>query len=134
MGKFEPAVAHTFIGRILNALSGSKIEGIVPEILFDREYELEEFGIDGKLISTPGHSPSSISIVLNSGETLVGDIIRNAGTGEIRLGNYYSDLGRLIESLEQIANLNSRIIYLSHGTTIDNQELLSAIQSFQIIQ
>jgi glyoxylase-like metal-dependent hydrolase (beta-lactamase superfamily II) len=131
MGKFEPAVAHTFTGRILKALSGSKIESAVPNILFDLEYELEEFGVDGKLLSTPGHSPSSISIVLNSGETLVGDMIRNAGSGEIRLGNYYSDLGRLIESLEQIANLNSRIIYLSHGTAINNQELLSTIQKLK---
>jgi len=57
----------------------------------DDEFDLGEYGIAGKIIHTPGHSPSSVSIVLESGETLVGDMLRPQGTGGLGLGMFYSD-------------------------------------------
>lgn len=35
---------------------------------------LKELGIDGEILSTPGHSDDSISLVLDSGEIFVGDL------------------------------------------------------------
>ncbi|MCR5060701.1 MAG: MBL fold metallo-hydrolase [Saccharofermentans sp.] len=35
---------------------------------------LAELGIDGEIISTPGHSPDSVSVVLDNGVCLVGDM------------------------------------------------------------
>lgn len=35
---------------------------------------LKSIGIDGEILSTPGHSPDSVSLILDSGEAFVGDL------------------------------------------------------------
>lgn len=54
----------------------------VPPSEVDRELDdaplrLDAVGIPGVLVHTPGHSPGSVSIILDSGEALVGDLAMN---------------------------------------------------------
>jgi glyoxylase-like metal-dependent hydrolase (beta-lactamase superfamily II) len=129
-GEIEPAVPRTLKGRLLNfvtGLAGFKYEGVEPGLLMDEEFDLEAYGLPGRIIHTPGHSPSSVSILLENGEALVGDMVREEGAGEIGLGMFYEDQEMLLESLEKIAAYEPRIIYLSHGAQIDNPTLIRAI-------
>jgi len=131
-GEAESAVARNLLGHVLNfltGLQGSKYEGAKPDILMDDEFDLSEYGIAGKVIHTPGHSPSSVAIMLDNGEALVGDLVRDEGSGKIGLGMFYEDKKVLLESLEKVAAFESRIIYLSHGTHIDNRALRNFIES-----
>jgi glyoxylase-like metal-dependent hydrolase (beta-lactamase superfamily II) len=131
-GEIEPAVPRNLLGRILNlmtGLAGFKYEGIEPDILIENEFDLGPYGIPGKVIPTPGHSPSSISIILDNGEALIGDLVRDEGSGRIGLGMFYEDKTALLESLEKVAAFEPRIIYLSHGTTIDNKSLRATIEA-----
>jgi glyoxylase-like metal-dependent hydrolase (beta-lactamase superfamily II) len=125
-GKIEVAVPKNFLGRFFHFMTGflgSKIEGVIPDILLDDEFDLSEYGVSGKIIHTPGHSQSSISIVLDNGEALVGDLIREVKPGVVGLGMFYEDKKTALESLKKIAACDPRIIYLSHSDTIDNREL-----------
>jgi glyoxylase-like metal-dependent hydrolase (beta-lactamase superfamily II) len=131
-GVIETATPQNFTGRILNFFTGflgSHIDGMKADIVFDEEYGLSEFGIQGKVIHTPGHSTSSISIILDNGEALIGDLIRESKPGEVGFGMFYEDKTTILESLQRIAEFNPRIIYLSHSTTIDNQVLKKFIAS-----
>lgn len=133
-GEIEPAVPRNVLGRVLNlmtGLAGSKYEGIEPDISMDDEFDLTAYGIAGKIIHTPGHSASSISIILDNGEALVGDMVREEGSGEIGLGMFYEDKDTLVESLEKVAAYEPRIIYLSHGTQIGNRTLKDAIKAIK---
>lgn len=125
-GTIEAAIAQNFLGRALNlmtGLMGSRFEGTPADIVIDDEYDLNEHGIAGRIIHTPGHSPSSISIVLDNGEALVGDMVRDAGSGKIGLGMFYQDRSLLLESLEKVASFDPATIYMSHGTTTDSVTL-----------
>jgi len=131
-GEAESAVPQNFFGRLLNlltGLTGSKFEGTKPDILIEDEFDLNEYGISGKIIHTPGHSPSSVSIMLDNGEALIGDLVREEGSGKIGLGMFYEDKKVLLESLEKVAAFESRTIYLSHGTHIDNGTLRDVIEA-----
>lgn len=133
-GKFEPAIAQNFSGRILNFLSGllgSKIGRIKADIIVDEEFDINKFGLSGKVIHTPGHSASSLSILLDNGEALIGDLIREESPGEVGLGLFYEDKNTVLESLKKVAAYNPRIIYLSHGTSIDNRVLKDFIETHQ---
>jgi glyoxylase-like metal-dependent hydrolase (beta-lactamase superfamily II) len=131
-GSAEAAVAQNLLGRILNlftGLMGNKFEGTQPDIVIDDEYDLNEHGISGKIIHTPGHSRSSVSILLDNGEALVGDLVRDTGSGRIGLGMFCEDKRVALESVEKVAAFDPKRIYLSHGTYIDNSTLKDFVAS-----
>lgn len=138
-GEIEAPVAQNLSGRFINFMSGlqaltggADIEAVDADILVDDEaFDLSEFGIPGRVIHTPGHSQASISIVLDNGETLLGDMVRDEGDGEIGPGMFYEDREALIASLEEVAQFEPRTIYLSHGNAIDNTDLNAAIAAFK---
>jgi glyoxylase-like metal-dependent hydrolase (beta-lactamase superfamily II) len=37
--------------------------------------DMKAFGVDGKVVCTPGHTAGSISVVLSTGEAIVGDLL-----------------------------------------------------------
>jgi len=43
-----------------------KIQPCEADIVIEEDYSLKEFSINGKIVHTPGHSPGSISVVLDS--------------------------------------------------------------------
>ena len=137
-GEIEAAVAQNSFGHFLNFMTGllemtggADIEGVTPDILVEDSFDLSEYGLSGKIIHTPGHSQGSISIILDNGETLVGDMVREEGDGEIGLGMFYEDKETLIESLEAVALFEPSTVYLSHGDTIDNSGLNKAIAALK---
>ncbi|NLI76926.1 MAG: MBL fold metallo-hydrolase [Candidatus Riflebacteria bacterium] len=49
--------------------------GVEPDIVVDGEYDLRPFGLAGRIVPTPGHTPGGVSVLLDSGEAIVGDLI-----------------------------------------------------------
>jgi glyoxylase-like metal-dependent hydrolase (beta-lactamase superfamily II) len=128
----EAAIPQNLVGRLLNlltGLAGSRFEGTKPDILVDDELDLNEYGIAGRIIHTPGHSASSISILLDNGEALVGDMVREQGSGEIGLGMFYEDEQVLFRSLDKVMASEPRAIYLSHGECIDSGTLRDFVET-----
>jgi hydroxyacylglutathione hydrolase len=92
------------------------------DILVDDELKLNEFGVDGSLVHTPGHTPSSLTIVLPSSEIIVGDMlsgkkIKNGYKAYMPI--FATDIFELKESLKKITVFSPEKIYNSHGDIID---------------
>ena len=49
----------------------------VDVLLGDEGISLAEYGISGKIIHTPGHSPGSVSVLLDTGDAFVGCLAQN---------------------------------------------------------
>lgn len=83
----------------------------------DEPWSLHEFGIRAVVIPTPGHSPGSVSIVLESGEAFVGDLAMNRFP--LTLSPSLSILGDDVETLERswarVVGCGARTIYPAHG-------------------
>ena len=133
-GEVEPAVAQTPFGHFLNLMTGllemtggADIDGVAADIMVDERFDLGAYGVAGTVIHTPGHSQGSLSIILDNGETLIGDMVRDEGEGNIGPGMFYEDKETLIASLEIVAEFEPRTIYLSHSEHIDNATLNMAI-------
>lgn len=95
-----------------------KVDVVKPDILIEDALDLNEFGVKGKVISTPGHTEGSVSIFLDSGNCIVGDMI-GASSGEPTYGRFCMDLERLKESIIKLKNSNAKEVYLSHGGIIN---------------
>jgi glyoxylase-like metal-dependent hydrolase (beta-lactamase superfamily II) len=95
-GQVEPAVARNFLGQYLNLITPTDFDAVGADIAIVREFDLKPYGVRGRIIHTPGHSPGSLSIVLDNGELLIGDQVRDVGGGKIGLGMFHDNSDQLI--------------------------------------
>ena len=108
-----------------------KGQAVVPDLFINKELDLKPYGIKGKIISTPGHTPGSVSVILTGGEAVIGDLLMG---GFIRRRSpgyplFAHDLRRVERSLKLVMKLKPRIVYASHGgpfkPEVINKRLLS---------
>lgn len=101
--------------RILSPLG--RFDPIEPEIIIDGEFSLEEFGITGRIIPTPGHTAGSVSVILERGETFVGDLVVNAFPFAMGLGipAIAENVQDIYVSWQKLLSAGATTIYPSHG-------------------
>jgi hydroxyacylglutathione hydrolase len=106
-------------GRLARVVSSSSasIESLEPDIILDDETDLNEFGVNGKIIHTPGHTPGSVSVILDDRKAIIGDLVMGGfirrGTPNYPMFGY--DLNRIKESIHQVLAYQPEEIYTSHG-------------------
>jgi glyoxylase-like metal-dependent hydrolase (beta-lactamase superfamily II) len=112
------------------SLKKSKAEGVESDIIIEDEMNLEEFGIKGKVISTPGHTSGSISIILDSGEAIVSDLImgRFIIRGSPAYPFYASDISEIRKSIRKIIALGPNKVYASHGGPFYPEDILRSFR------
>lgn len=108
---------HTFNGLRLKFW----YESFEPDILLDEGDTLNEFGLNARVIHTPGHTLGSLSLALNDGVMLIGDAIIN----QIRVGMplYGEDIELAYDSLRKIHALRPRLLYSGHGAPFSGEDV-----------
>lgn len=97
------------------------IETFTPDVLLEDGQSLREFGMDARVIHTPGHTAGSISLAFDDGAIFVGDAILNLLRVSFPL--YWEDPASARESACKIRSLEPRIIYSGHGRAFDARAL-----------
>lgn len=118
-----PARGVTMWGKMLLACTGVSLRWMkvtptsVDVVLEDKKFSLEPWGIHGKVIPTPGHSPGSVSVILNTGEAFVGDLAMNGWPFRIGPGMPMTadDVGAVKRSWRIILDNGADHIYPAHG-------------------
>ncbi len=120
-GQNPPLHPTGVIGHLMKPLTGGDdAQPIEPDILLEGHEPLDRFGIHGRILPTPGHTPGSISLELESGDCLVGDLmarsIRKTTPG---LPPFADDVDEIRESVRQLLDRKPRRIYVGHGGPFD---------------
>ncbi|MEA3435975.1 MAG: MBL fold metallo-hydrolase, partial [Thermodesulfobacteriota bacterium] len=89
----------------------------VDIILRDEDFSLTGFGIPGKIIYTPGHSPGSVSVLLETGDAFVGDLAMNSFPLRLSPGLplFADDIQEVKDSLKLLLDKGATKIYPAHG-------------------
>lgn len=66
------------LGRIVRPFVDEPFEAFEPDIVFHAALDLAPHGAKARVLLTPGHTPGSVSLVLASGEALIGDVLRGS--------------------------------------------------------
>jgi glyoxylase-like metal-dependent hydrolase (beta-lactamase superfamily II) len=113
----------TWWGRVFRLLAGlmSALNRVPPTpvdiVVQDEGMSLEPYGVAGKILHTPGHSPGSLSVVLDTGEAFVGDLAMNGPP--LRIGPGYPAFAEnpdLVEpSWNRVVAAGGRTIFPAHG-------------------
>jgi glyoxylase-like metal-dependent hydrolase (beta-lactamase superfamily II) len=105
--------------------TGGKIDIVIK----DDGLSLEKYGIPGSVIHTPGHTPGSVSVLLETGDAFVGCMTHNAPPFRLNPGLpiFAEDLPGLKESWELLLDRGAKNIYPGHGDVFSADEILKAL-------
>ncbi len=96
------------------------------------EFDLRPFGLEAVALHTPGHTPGSMSVLLENRHAFVGDLVST--TGKPHSQRFFAtDWSQLFQSLQRIQQLEPAWIYPGHGSKpLDGssfQALVSKVES-----
>jgi glyoxylase-like metal-dependent hydrolase (beta-lactamase superfamily II) len=123
-------------GRMLSALLTATViprlkipPATVDVVVPDAGLPLEPYGIHGRILHTPGHTPGSISILLDSGDAFVGDLAMNRFPLRIGPGLpvFAEDMAQLKRSIAKLLAAGAKTIHPAHGKAFDAGVLRAAI-------
>jgi hydroxyacylglutathione hydrolase len=101
----------------------------VDLVLGDDGLSLEEYGVPGKIIHTPGHSAGSVSVILETGEAFVGDLAMNQfplGLGP-GLPIFAEDIQTVKESWKLLLEEGAETVFPAHGKPFSVGSLFQAL-------
>ncbi len=95
----------------------------------DEGLSLDEYGIPGKVVHTPGHSSGSVSVLLETGDTFVGDMAINLFPLLLSPGlpPLAEDLVKLKQSWKLLLDQGARTIYPAHGKPFSADAIRKAL-------
>lgn len=98
-----------------------KFESFTPDVWLEEGQTLNDFGVEGYVVHTPGHTPGSVTLALEDGIVLVGDALINMF--KVGFPMYWENAGQGRESGRKIQRLRPRSIYSGHGRAFGGDEL-----------
>lgn len=98
-----------------------RYEPFEPDILLEEGPLPSGFGLNARVIHTPGHTLGSVSLDLGDGIMMIGDAMIN----QIRVGLplYGEDVALAYDSVRKLNALRPRILYSGHGAPFSGQDL-----------
>ena len=120
-GANGPIYTTSLFSRILRPLVDKRFLPFTPDHLTDAMTDLRLFGLNATLHHTPGHSEGSISIALDSGDIIIGDILMGGMMGGAffpsKPGYHYfiQDREKLHRSIETVLKLRGERYWVGHG-------------------
>ena len=111
-GKISRAMMMPFV-----KMKGKFPSANVDLLLGDQGLSLKDYGIQGRIVYTPGHTYGSVSVILESGDAFVGCLAQNRAPFVFRpkLPIYAKDPELLKESWVKLINMGVETIYPGHG-------------------
>lgn len=97
----------------------------VPEIVFTDEVDLTDYGVDGKLIPTPGHTLGSSALVLAEGPAFTGDTLlrRHFISGPALAPPIMRDYALNARSVQRLLDAGAQTFYPGHGRRFEREEI-----------
>lgn len=120
-GRNDPLRPTGTAGRVLRPLVDPPFPPFRGDIALDGTLDLRPYGVAGRVEPLPGHTPGSVVVLLDSGDALVGDLVRGGYVaGAIRpslpLEHYYAqDRAAVRAALEHVLALGVDRLFVGHG-------------------
>ncbi len=113
------------IGRIF-ARGMSKYPPVTPDILIEEELDLSAYGIPGKVVHTPGHTSGSVSVLLETGEALVGDNVLGLSF-KTHYPPFANDKAGVLDTWQLYIDHGMKTLLPAHGGRVKIEALVSQL-------
>ncbi|RLC93540.1 MAG: MBL fold metallo-hydrolase [Chloroflexi bacterium] len=102
-----------------------KLARFEADLKVEDGYDLSGYGLDARVLSIPGHSKGSISILTASGDLFCGDLLVNGD--KPRLNSIIDDPAAARASVERLRGLGINTVYPGHGNPFPMALFLSEV-------
>jgi hydroxyacylglutathione hydrolase len=114
------------LARLLPQKPGPPDQGVGPDILLDdADFDLAPYGVAGRVFHTSGHTPGSLSVLLDRGEAVVGDLLMGSllvsGPPSVSFLAWSKEASRA--SVRHVLERQPRVIITTHGGPFDPEEV-----------
>lgn len=120
MGKLVSLLGKTFT----SVLRFPKCE---VDYLITQEFSLEEYGVAGRILPTPGHTAGSLSVILDDGRAMVGDLAMNMPGGKI-FPIFAEEPDVIFESWQKLVKNEVKTLYPAHGRPISINKIKARLK------
>ncbi len=103
------------------------------DVVLRGEADLLPYGVEGTIAPTPGHTLGCVSIVLPTGEAIVGDLLMTAfGRGTApRLPLFAEDVGQWRQSIAGLLDRGVRTFHAGHGGPFSASQVRRLLEHVQ---
>ena len=92
----------------------SPVEPVTADLMLHDGQLLQEFGVPGYVLHTPGHTPGSTSLIVDGRLAFVGDLLSTNGKPRTQ-HLYANDWDDIERSLQRLNALDLEWLYPGHG-------------------
>ena len=129
-----------WVGRVFlrTGIPKGSYKSFAPDILLSGadSFDLQDYGFQGQIRSTPGHTAGSISVELSDQEALVGDLVASgillggiALKGRAKRPPFEDDPMLVARELQRMVNSGVTHFYMGHGGPLPAKEVKRHIAS-----
>ncbi len=137
LGRKRPYLPTGFAGKLWKNSPPAKAEfdPVTPDIIIEHEMDLAPFGVDAKVIHTPGHTPGSVSVVVEDNLIIAGDLL----AGGVMIGGvamhsrpilppFQEDIPATKKSIQKVLDLQPKALHVCHGGPLDVESVHRMIE------
>ncbi|HKB40014.1 MAG TPA: hypothetical protein VKD72_26495, partial [Gemmataceae bacterium] len=91
------------------------------DLVFDDELDLRPFGVEARVVPSPGHSAGSVTVLTATGEAIIGDLLMGGyATGKLfphvpTLHYFVEDMPTLRASIRKLLDWAPSRVFTGHG-------------------
>jgi glyoxylase-like metal-dependent hydrolase (beta-lactamase superfamily II) len=129
-GTSDPLKPIRLGARLVRLISYRSFLPVKPDLLIDHEMDLGPYGVRGRVVFTPGHTAGSISVLLEGGQAIAGDLMMGGYLGGYlfpeRPGYHYfaDDVATLHKSMQKLMDNGATTVFVAHGGPLKRQAIL----------
>jgi len=99
---------------------------VTPDITIRDSFALSDYGFDGYILPTPGHTAGSLSVILNHTYALVGDTLFHVTANDV-FPPFANDEAELLHSWQKLLDTGCKVFYPGHGTSFERALLRASL-------
>lgn len=136
-GRNDPLRATSVTAWLIEPLIPKVFPELVPDVTVSPRaadgVDLRPWGLDGRAIALPGHTPGSIAVVLSSREAFVGDLLAGGYLGgALRPTHpgehyYHADREQNRRNIAALLAMGVERFYLGHGGPVSRADVATAM-------
>jgi len=122
-------VLSRVLSGLANRFMNDSFEPVEPDLVVGESFDLNEYGVEGGEVHTPGHTEGSLALMIGGETCIAGDTFFNIFPGSV-YPPFADDEEKLIESWRNIKEYGCSEYYPGHGRQFDRDKFEQNLKKF----